>query len=47
MQARMKNPAMIISEAMQALLGLNKAIENRGVSASTFGLVHLRVSQIN
>ena len=47
MQARMKNPAIIIPEAMQALLALNKATENKGVPATTLGLVHLRVSQIN
>lgn len=47
MQARMKNPAMFIPEAMQALLGLNKAAENKVVPETTLGLVHLRVSQIN
>jgi len=45
MQARMKNPAMIIPEAMQALLALNAATEKGGVPA--LGLVHLRTSQIN
>lgn len=47
MQARMKNPAMIIPAAMQALLALNAAAEKGGVSATTLGLVHLRASQIN
>ena len=47
MQARMKNPAMIIPEAMQALLALNAASEKGGVPPTTLGLVHLRVSQIN
>ncbi len=47
MQARMKNPAMILPEAIQALLALNAAAEKGGVSPTTLGLVHLRVSQIN
>ena len=47
MQARMKNPAMVVPEAMQSLLALNKATENKGVPATTLGLVHMRVSQIN
>ena len=38
---------MIIPEAMQALLALNAAAEKGGVSSTTLGLVHLRVSQIN
>ncbi len=47
MQARMKNPAMIIPEAMQALQALGKASEGRGVPAKTIHMVHLRASQIN
>ena len=47
MQAKMKNPAMIIPEAMQALLALNAATEKGGVPATTLSLTHLRVSQIN
>jgi len=47
MQARMNNPAMVLPEAMQALLALGKASEQGGVSATTLGLVHLRASQIN
>src|ERR1700730_17182209 len=46
MQARMKNPAMILPDALQALLALNKAAEN-GVPDTTRKLVHLRASQIN
>ena len=41
MQARMKNPALILPGAMQA------ATEQGGVPAATLGLVHLRASQIN
>lgn len=47
MQPRMKNPAMIFPEAMQALLALNKVTEKAGLPSTTLGLVHLRVSQIN
>jgi AhpD family alkylhydroperoxidase len=47
MPARMKNPAMIIPEAMQALQALGKASEKSGVPSKTLGLVHLRASQIN
>ena len=47
MQARMKNPAMIVPDAMQALHALNAATEKAGVPATTLGLVHLRASQIN
>jgi AhpD family alkylhydroperoxidase len=46
-QARMKNPAMIIPEAMQAIQALNAATGQGGVPPLTLGLVHLRASQIN
>lgn len=47
MQARMKNPAMVLPDAMQALQALNKAAEHAGLPATTIGLIHLRASQIN
>jgi alkylhydroperoxidase family enzyme len=47
MQARMKNPAMIIPGAMEALQALAKAAEQGGVPKKTLDLVHLRASQIN
>jgi alkylhydroperoxidase family enzyme len=47
MQARMRNPAMIIAEAMKALHSLSSAAEKSGVPRSTFGVVELRASQIN
>lgn len=47
MQARMKNPAMILPGAMQALLALNASTEKGGLPRETLELVHLRVSQIN
>jgi AhpD family alkylhydroperoxidase len=47
MDARMKNPAMIIPEAMQAILALQTAVAKGGVPPATLQLVHLRISQIN
>ena len=47
MKARMKNPALIVPEAMQALQSLGKSVENHGVPSTTLQLIHLRVSQIN
>ncbi|MGK5629761.1 carboxymuconolactone decarboxylase family protein [Streptomyces sp. URMC 123] len=47
MQGRMRNPALIIPEAMPAILGVVKAAKKGGVPESTLELVHLRVSQIN
>jgi AhpD family alkylhydroperoxidase len=47
MQARIKNPAMIIPEAMKGIQTLQAATEKGGVPAATLALVHLRASQIN
>ena len=47
MQARMKNPAMIIPDAMKAIQALNAATQQGGVPPATLGLVHLRARQIN
>lgn len=47
MQARMKNPVMIVPEALQALLALGAAVRKGGVPQRTLELVHLRASQIN
>ena len=47
MQARMKNPAMILADAWQGMQALQAATEQGGVPAATLGLVHLRASQIN
>jgi AhpD family alkylhydroperoxidase len=46
-QPRMKNPAMLIPEAMQPLMGFIAAVRKSGVSQRTLDLVHLRASQIN
>lgn len=47
MQARMKNPAMVVPDAMQALMALGAATKNGSVPSKTLGLMHLRASQIN
>jgi AhpD family alkylhydroperoxidase len=47
MQARMKNPAMIVPGAMEALQALGKCVEQSGAPAKTLSLAHLRTSQIN
>ncbi|MFF4698286.1 carboxymuconolactone decarboxylase family protein [Streptomyces chattanoogensis] len=47
MQARMKNPAAVIPDAMPAILDLVKAAQQGGVPEKTLELVHLRASQIN
>jgi AhpD family alkylhydroperoxidase len=47
MQARMKNPAMIIPGADTAIRALNEAVKQGGVPKRTLDLVHLRASQIN
>jgi AhpD family alkylhydroperoxidase len=43
----MKNPAMVIPEAMPAIQSLIKATKQGGVPDATLELVHLRASQIN
>jgi AhpD family alkylhydroperoxidase len=47
MPPRMKNPAMIMPDAAQAIQALLAATRNGGVPQSTLELVHLRASQIN
>lgn len=47
MQPRMKNPAMIIPDAGQAIGALVTALRGAGLPEATGNLVHLRVSQIN
>ncbi len=47
MPARMKHPAMILPDAMQAIQALQAATEKGGLPATTLSLVHLRASQIN
>jgi AhpD family alkylhydroperoxidase len=47
MKARMTNPAMVLPDAMKALLALSKAAQSGTVPPTTHTLIHLRVSQIN
>jgi AhpD family alkylhydroperoxidase len=47
MQARMKNPAEVLPEAMKLLQALPGAAYMGGVPPKTLALVHLRASQIN
>src|ERR1700761_5882402 len=44
---RMKNPTLVIPEAMEPIQALIKATRKGGVEETTLALVHLRVSQIN
>jgi AhpD family alkylhydroperoxidase len=46
-QPRMKNPAMIITAAMQPIQALWGCAQQGGVPPKTLNLVHLRASQIN
>jgi len=43
----MNNPAMILPQAMQALLALSKAAESVSISPQLREMIHLRASQIN
>lgn len=47
MQARMKNPAMVVEGAIQPLMALGAVVKQGSVPAKTLSLMHLRASQIN
>ena len=47
MQSRMKNPAMVLPDAMKGIQNLYKAMHQGGVPQQLLELVHLRASQIN
>jgi AhpD family alkylhydroperoxidase len=47
MQSRMKNPAMSLPGALDALQALHKSTEKSGVPRATLELMNLRASQIN
>lgn len=47
MQSRMKNPAMVLPDAMKGIQNLYKAMYQGGVPQQLLELVHLRASQIN
>lgn len=44
---RMKNPVLVLPDAMKALAALAQATDDTNVSPRTLDLVHLRASQIN
>jgi AhpD family alkylhydroperoxidase len=46
-QARMKNPALLVPGALEALLAVGKIAKQSSVPAATLNLVYLRASQIN
>jgi AhpD family alkylhydroperoxidase len=43
----MKNPALVVPDAMQHLVSLGESVKKGGVPLQTLGLVVLRASQIN
>lgn len=45
--ARMKNPALVLPDAMKGVQAVYKAMYQGGVSPQLLELVHLRASQIN
>ncbi|MFE1879279.1 carboxymuconolactone decarboxylase family protein [Streptomyces diastatochromogenes] len=47
MQSRMRNPAVVLPDAMQPIQAILRAAHSGGVDGQTLELVHLRVSQIN
>jgi AhpD family alkylhydroperoxidase len=47
MEARMSNPVIALPAVLTALLALNKAVQDTGLSPLTVELVSLRASQIN
>lgn len=47
MQARMRNPVVVLPAAMQPIQDLKAARDRAGLPQATVSLVHLRVSQIN
>ena len=47
LQSRMKNPALVIPNALQPMLALAGVIKNGAVPTATLELVNLRASQIN
>ncbi|MBH0121694.1 carboxymuconolactone decarboxylase family protein [Rhodococcus sp. NPDC003382] len=47
MQARMKNPVMVLPAAMQAIHALGQSTDDVDIPVKTLHLMHLRASQIN
>ncbi|HUB97008.1 MAG TPA: carboxymuconolactone decarboxylase family protein [Stellaceae bacterium] len=47
LKPRMKSPALMIPDAMRALIALGRSASQHGVPERTLELIHLRASQIN
>ncbi|MFG2123592.1 carboxymuconolactone decarboxylase family protein [Streptomyces sp. NPDC048710] len=47
MQSRMRNPAVVLPDAMQPIRAILETVHSAGVDGRLLELVHLRVSQIN
>jgi AhpD family alkylhydroperoxidase len=47
MPARIKNPVVLIPDAMKAMYALNASVEKSGLPGAIAALAHLRASQIN
>ena len=47
MQARIRNPAIVLPDTLQGINALYKAVHTAGVPRQVLELVHLRASQIN
>jgi AhpD family alkylhydroperoxidase len=47
MKARIKNPALALPGALEALQAASKATKSSGLAPETVNLVHIRASQIN
>jgi AhpD family alkylhydroperoxidase len=47
MQARMTSIAVLVPDALKALIAVSASAKNAGVPETTANLVHLRASQIN
>jgi AhpD family alkylhydroperoxidase len=47
MEARMSNPALVVPNAMQALMDVANAVREGGLPPKTLELIQLRASQIN
>src|SRR5690242_5322965 len=47
LQPRLKNPGMILPDAVQGIQAIIGAVHKSGLARPTIELVHLRVSQIN
>jgi AhpD family alkylhydroperoxidase len=47
LKSRMKNPVVVVPDALQHLLTIGNAAKSSNLPDRTIGLVHLRASQIN